>query len=127
MHADVYLGLVNDQAEVDASLAHTLFRNRQPIANDRAVWLTELEVSQAVADATALPAVERIIEAAPPRTRIRLFCEVADPRDARLPAAAAHTDAVSATWVHRSGNGRFASRVADIVLRAELATDGCGR
>lgn len=77
-----------------------------------------------VADATALPAVERIIEAAPPGTRIRLFCEVADPRDARLPAAAAHTDAVSATWVHRSGNGRFASRVADIVLRAELATDG---
>ncbi|KAM9866621.1 hypothetical protein ACIFOC_00827 [Leucobacter aridicollis] len=48
MHADVYLGLVNDQAEGDASLAHALFRNWQPIANDRAVWLTEREVSQAV-------------------------------------------------------------------------------
>lgn len=54
VHADVYLGLVNDQAEVDASLAHALFRNWQPIANDRAVWLTDREVSQAVAAPSVL-------------------------------------------------------------------------
>lgn len=52
--ADVYLGLVNNQDEVDASLAHTLFRNWQPITNDHAVWLTDREVSQAVAAPSVL-------------------------------------------------------------------------
>lgn len=75
-----------------------------------------------VADATALPAAERIIEEAPPGLAIRLFCEIADPRDARLPDRSPAR--VSATWVHRSGNGHFASRVADAFFRADLATDG---
>ncbi len=76
-----------------------------------------------VADATALPAVERIIEQARPDTEIRLFCEVADASDARLPAAAAER-IVRANWLYESGNGAYASRVADVCVRAELAADG---
>lgn len=76
-----------------------------------------------VADATALPAVERIIEQARPDTEIRLFCEVADASDARLPAAAAER-IVCANWLYESGNGAYASRVADVCVRAELAADG---
>lgn len=75
------------------------------------------------ADATALPAVERIIEQARPDTEIRLFCEVADASDARLPAAAAER-IVCANWLYESGNGAYASRVADVCVRAELAADG---
>ncbi len=54
VEADVFLGLVNNQDEVDLALAQSLFRKWQPIANDRAVWLTDREVSQAVAAPSVL-------------------------------------------------------------------------
>ncbi|MGO3832559.1 MAG: siderophore-interacting protein [Microbacteriaceae bacterium] len=76
-----------------------------------------------VADATALPAVERIVEETSPETKLRIFCEVTDERDARLPEAAA-SRSVDTVWIYRAGNGSHASRVADAFMRAPLATDG---
>lgn len=76
-----------------------------------------------VADATALPAVERIVEQTDPSVRIRVFCEITDPQDARVPARTAGTP-VEMTWVHRSGNGLFPSRVAEVFLRTPVCTDG---
>lgn len=73
-----------------------------------------------VADATALPAIERIVEEAEDDLEIRLFCEVADERDTRVfSSRPVHT-----TWLPRSGNGLFPSHVASVFLHADVASDG---
>ncbi|MDA3146890.1 ABC transporter substrate-binding protein [Leucobacter sp. UCMA 4100] len=54
IEADVFLGVVNNQDEVDYALAQPHFASWQPIANDHAVWLTDRQVSQAVAAPSVL-------------------------------------------------------------------------
>ncbi|MFD5557695.1 SIP domain-containing protein [Streptomyces sp. NPDC127068] len=73
-----------------------------------------------VADATALPAVQRIATQVPSDVEVRLFCEVVHEDDAHLPDG----DRVRAVWLPRSGNGLFPSRVAEACTEVEVALDG---
>ncbi|MFD7549383.1 SIP domain-containing protein [Streptomyces sp. NPDC059816] len=66
-----------------------------------------------MADATALPAVQRIVAQVPSDVGVRLFCEVVHEDDAHL----LDGDRVRAVWLPRSGNGLFPSRVAGCVVR----------
>lgn len=54
VRADVFIGLVNDRDEIDHSLAQTLFRQWQPIAEDRAVWLSDRSLSMAISAPSVL-------------------------------------------------------------------------
>ncbi|MEB4614957.1 ABC transporter substrate-binding protein, partial [Leucobacter sp. M11] len=54
VQADVFLGLVNSPDEIDLAMQQSLFRSWQPISEGRAVWLTDRDVSMAVAAPSVL-------------------------------------------------------------------------
>lgn len=80
-----------------------------------AAWVT------LAADATALPALLRILEEAPARVPIRVIAEVAEPGDKIELASAATLDV---TWLI-GGNGRMPTRLPDALV-AEGRPEGDG-
>lgn len=52
--ADAFIGLVNNQDEIDLAMGQTLFQSWQPIAEDHAVWLTDRTVSMAISAPSVL-------------------------------------------------------------------------
>lgn len=54
VQTDVFIGLVNNQEEVDMAMGHTLFQQWEPIRDGHTVWLTDRTVSMAVAAPSVL-------------------------------------------------------------------------
>lgn len=52
--ADVFIGLVNTQDDVDYALGQTLFARWKPIADGRTVWLTDRQESMAISAPSVL-------------------------------------------------------------------------